>query len=146
MDDATAEITSFPTHSIAVNGGAIPVFAQGPNPAKRVPGLVVVPSIFGPAPDLLERMAELADAALVVVADPFWRAGGGVVPYEDHQAAFGRLEGFDLALCLADIGAVIHWTRTRCNGRVEQDRSSGSPLGCVSPSDRSSPRKGCTPH
>ena len=118
MTDAAPGNNSFPTHTVAAAGGEVPVFAQGPDDANQVPGLVVVPSIFGPAPDLLARMAELADAALVVVADPFWRLGGGVVSYEDPEAAFARLEGFDWTLCLADMKAVIDWTGARCNGRV----------------------------
>lgn len=118
MNDASAGNDSFPTHTVAVDGGEVPIFAQGPSDAHLVPGLVVVPSIFGPARDLLERMAGLADAALVVVADPFWRVGGGVVAYEDPDAAFARLAGFDMADCHADMRAVIDWTRARCNGRV----------------------------
>jgi carboxymethylenebutenolidase len=94
------------------------VFVQGPEDAKSLPGLVVVPSIFGPAPDLLRQMSELSDAALVVVADPFWRQGGGVVPYDDHAGAIGRLKGFDRDRCFSDMRAVIDWTRERCNGRV----------------------------
>ncbi|NQZ96053.1 MAG: dienelactone hydrolase family protein [Myxococcales bacterium] len=118
MNEANSGYDSSPTHTVAVDGGAVPVFAQGPSDANQVPGLIVVPSIFGPARDLLERMAGLADASLVVVADPFWRVGGGVVAYEDHNAAFARLAGFDMADCHADMRAVIEWTRARCNGRV----------------------------
>lgn len=106
------------TESVPVEGGAVPVHVQGPEGAAAVPGLVVVPSIFGPAPDLLKRLSELADVALVVVADPFWRVGGGVVPYADHEGAIGRLRGFDRDLCFADMRAVIEWTRSRCNGNV----------------------------
>lgn len=104
--------------AVEVEGGAVPVVVQGPEDAGGAPGLVVVPSIFGPAPDLLGQMAELADAALCVVADPFWRVGGGVVPYDDHAAAIGRLAGFDRERCFADVRAVIDWTRARCNGSV----------------------------
>jgi len=104
--------------SVPVDHGSVPVFVQGPEDAKSLPGLVVVPSIFGPAPDLLRQMSELSDAALVVVADPFWRQGGGVVPYDDHAGAVGRLKGFDRDRCFSDMRAVIDWTRERCNGRV----------------------------
>ena len=55
---------------------------------------------------------------LIVVADPFWRVGGGVVSYDDHESAFGRLKGFDRELCFRDMHAVIEWTRERCKGRV----------------------------
>lgn len=101
-----------------VVGGAVPVRFLGPENARDVPGLVVVPSIFGPAPDLLSDLATLASAALVVVPDPFWHEGGGVVPYADHAGAIGRLKGFDRERCFAEMRAVIDWTRERCNGRV----------------------------
>jgi carboxymethylenebutenolidase len=103
---------------VAVEGGAVPVHVQGPEDTRDVPGLVVVPSIFGPAPDLLKQMSELADAALVVVADPFWQVGGGVVPYGDHEGAVSRLRGFERDRCFAEMRAVIEWTREQCNGRV----------------------------
>jgi carboxymethylenebutenolidase len=103
---------------VDVEGGGVPVFVQGPDDASRVPGLVVIPSIFGPAPDLLKQMAELSDAALTVVADPFWRVGNGAVPYEDRDTAFGRLKSFDVAACHRDMRAVMDWTRERCNGKL----------------------------
>lgn len=106
------------TDRVEVEGGAVPVYVQGPEDGSGVPGLVVVPSIFGPAPDLLRQVGDLADDALVVVADPFWSAGGGVVAYEDHEGAIARLKGFDRDRCFADIRAVIDWTRARCNGKV----------------------------
>jgi carboxymethylenebutenolidase len=103
---------------VPVEGGNVPIDLVGPEDAGAIPGLVVVPSIFGPAPDLLRQMSELGSSALAVVADPFWRVGGGVVPYHDHEGAIARLKGFDRERCLADIRAVIDWTRKRCNGRV----------------------------
>jgi carboxymethylenebutenolidase len=104
--------------SVEVEGGAVPIQVMGPDDPSGVPGLVVVPSIFGPAPDLLRRLSELADAALVVVPDPFWRAGGGAVAYADHSGAIERLKGFDRDQCFAEMRSVIDWTRARCNGRV----------------------------
>jgi carboxymethylenebutenolidase len=44
--------------------------------------------------------------------------GGGVVPYDDHDAAVARLRGFERDRCFSDVRAVIDWTRERCNGRV----------------------------
>lgn len=109
---------SVQTDSVAVEGGAVPVHVTGPDDPAALPGLVVVPSIFGPAPDLLAQLDTLSDVALVVVADPFWRVGGGVVPYDEFEAAVGRLAGFDRDRCFADVSAVIAWTRARCSGRV----------------------------
>jgi carboxymethylenebutenolidase len=106
------------TIDVEVADGAIPIHVQGPEDGKGVPGLVVVPSIFGPAPDLLRQMSELAGEALTVVTDPFWRADGGVVPYDDVDSAFARLKGYDFDKCFSDTRAVIEWTRERCNGHV----------------------------
>jgi carboxymethylenebutenolidase len=104
--------------AVEVESGAVPVQVLGPEDARSVPGLVVVPSIFGPAPDLLASLASLADAALVVVPDPFWHEGGGVVPYTEHEDAVQRLRGFERDRCFAEMRAVIEWTRNRCNDRV----------------------------
>lgn len=106
------------TDSVAVDGGAVPVHVAGPDDPSGAPGLVVVPSIFGPAPDLLAQMETLADRALTVVADPFWHEGAGAVPYGDRDTAFGRVKKFDFARCASEMAAVIEWTRERCNGRV----------------------------
>jgi len=103
---------------IDVSRGAMPSIVLGPEDASEVPGLLVVPSIFGPARDLIERLSPFAERALVVVPDPFWRIGGGPVPYADHQTALARLTNFDRALCLQDLQTALQWTRSRCNGRV----------------------------
>jgi len=104
--------------AIAVEGGAVPIFVLGPEDARRLPAVVVVPSIFGPASDLRGRLSELGDRALVAVTDPFWRVGGGIVPYGDLERARARLAGFDLRRCIADLGAVVDWAAARSNGRV----------------------------
>jgi len=104
--------------TVRVEGGEVPVHLPGSEEARDFPGLVVIPSIFGPASDLLRGLASLSDAALVVVMDPFWRAEAGAIPYADRDAAFGRLRGFDLEACFADTLCVIEWIRERCNGRV----------------------------
>jgi len=106
------------SEAIEVEGGAVPSAVLGPDDASRVPALVVVPSIFGPAPDLCKRLSELSDAALVVVPDPFWRVGGGVIPYDQLERARARLAGFDLKRCISDLGAVVDWAAARSNGRV----------------------------
>ena len=46
---------------VAVDGGGVPIDVLGPVDPADVPGLVVVPSIFGPAPDLLKQTSELAE-------------------------------------------------------------------------------------
>ena len=104
--------------SIPAEGGAVPTAVLGPEDAPAVPALVVVPSIYGPAPDLLKRLSEFEERALVAVPDPFWRTGGGVVPYDQHDAAIARLQGFELRRCIDDLSAVVDWARARGNGRV----------------------------
>jgi len=106
------------SEAIEVEGGAVPCAVLGPADASRVPALVVVPSIFGPAPDLCKRLSELSDAALVIVPDPFWRAGGGAIPYDQLERARSRLAGFDPKRCISELGAVVDWATARSNGRV----------------------------
>ncbi len=103
--------------SIPVPGGALPLHVQGPLDGAH-PAVVVVPSIFGPAPDLLERLGALAGDTLVVVPDPFWRTGEGHVAYNDLDAAIGRLGEFDPAACAAEMAAAVDWARDRSNGHV----------------------------
>jgi carboxymethylenebutenolidase len=104
--------------SVPVAAGELPVVRQGPADAGAVPALLVIPSIFGPADDLLDRLAELGDDALVVVPDPFWRTGEGAVPYDDVDTAFGRLAEFDMAACAAEMAAAAEWARAQGNGTV----------------------------
>jgi carboxymethylenebutenolidase len=106
------------SESIPVADGAVPTAVLGPEDATSVPALVVVPSIFGPAQDLLVRLSEFDARALIAVPDPFWRAGGGVLPYDQHDVAIGRLRGFELERCIEDLSAVLDWAGARSNGRV----------------------------
>ncbi len=103
---------------IEVEAGAVPTAVVGPDDPSDVPAVVVVPSVFGPAPDLLVRLAELGDSALVCVPDPFWRTGDGPTPYGDMDQVGVRLTGIDIHVCRAEMGAVAAWARTQGNGRV----------------------------
>jgi len=106
------------TERIPVDGGAVPTDVLGPEDASALPALVVVPSIFGPAPDLLKRLSEFDDRALIAVPDPFWRTGGGVMPYDQLDQAVARLRDFDMRRCIEDLSAVVDWARAQANGRV----------------------------
>ena len=103
---------------IEVAGGAIPTRVIEPDRAHPLPALLVIPSIFGPADDLVRRLSAHRGRARIVLPDPFWRVGGGVVDYADHASAVGRLKDFDLPRCTEDLRAVLDWTRARSNGRV----------------------------
>lgn len=106
------------TVSIPAGDVTVPTVVHGPLDAAAVPAVVVVPSIFGPAPDLLSRLEALGDDALVVVPDPFWRTGEGAVAYDDRETAFERLAEFDFAGCQDEMRAVADWARAESNGRV----------------------------
>ncbi|MEZ5379762.1 MAG: dienelactone hydrolase family protein [Acidimicrobiales bacterium] len=111
-------MTETRTDAVAVEDGAVPIWVAEPADAANLPALVVVPSIFGPNPDLVEQARSLADIATTVVMDPFWRQGGGAVPYGEHDAAIGRLADFDRSRCRNDVAAVAQWAAARSNGRV----------------------------
>jgi len=103
---------------IEVDGGAVPVNVLGPQDASAVPALLVIPSIFGPAPDLLERLEVLAGDTLVAVPDPFWRTGEGALEYSDRDTAIGRLSNFDPAASGREMATVAAWARQMSNGFV----------------------------
>ncbi len=98
----------------------MPAHVATPPDAASLPTLVVVPSIFGPAPDLLAQAAAVSDLGTAVVVDPFWRleSGGGAVAYDDPEAAMARLAGFDRGQCRDDLAAAFAWAAARGNGKV----------------------------
>lgn len=106
------------TFPVDVENGAVPTAVIESDAPEPGPALIVIPSIFGPAPDLLKRLSEFAGHALVVVPDPFWRVGDGVVPYEDFETARKRLKRFDIARCNADLDSVLDWATEQSNGQV----------------------------
>lgn len=73
--------------------------------------LVILPSAFGVAPDLVAQMHELAsDASLVVALDPFARHDPGVVPYHDMGRVMARVQSHDPAQLQHDLREAIAWT------------------------------------
>lgn len=103
---------------VVVEDGSVPVFVAHHAQPLAAPGVVVVPSIYGPTDDLLDRMSGLVDVATTVVLDPFWRQGGGAVDYGDRDRAISRLADFDAGRSMADVRAVAEWTAARTNGDV----------------------------
>ncbi|HET6582453.1 MAG TPA: dienelactone hydrolase family protein [Nannocystaceae bacterium] len=98
--------------SVALDDGELPLtLAHGGGTGAAI---VIMPSAFGVAADLVEQMDELADTASLVVAfDPFFRGEPGVVPYDETQRVLARLQGFDRARAHADVRVAIEWTRER---------------------------------
>jgi dienelactone hydrolase len=98
--------------TIPVEAGELPLTVASAE--GRGAAIVIVPSVFGVAPDLEQQMEELAsDARLVIAIDPFFREGGGHLPYEDVAPAIARLGGFDLKRAYRDLRAAIEWARTQ---------------------------------
>ena len=107
--------------SIETEGGGIPVFwATGDG--ARLPGMLIVPSIFGVAADLEEQAEAIAGhGAIAVIFDPFWRVRSErAIPYEDFQAAMACLGELDREAVYADMKTVLAWMRAMDNasGRV----------------------------
>lgn len=105
-------------NAVEVGDGSVPIYVAHHADPATAPAVVVVPSIYGPADDLLRRMSALSDVATIVVLDPFWREGGGAVDYNDRDAAVGRLADFDPRRSMTDVRAVAEWTAQRTTGEV----------------------------
>jgi len=105
---------------IPVAGGEQPLVVAAPDGDAALPYLLIVPSIFGVADDLVRQMEELATDAVVAAIDPFWRVEPGPLPYDDFTGAVARMNELDRQASFADWLATIHWAKAqpRCNGRV----------------------------
>lgn len=103
---------------IPLGDGAMPATVLGPDSDKKTVAVWVVPSIFGVAPDLVARLTPLANRALIVLPDPFWRVEPGTIAYDDATTALARLGQLDLRQCAADLNKTLDWTLDRSNGRV----------------------------
>lgn len=103
---------------IELDEGSIPTVVQGPISFEGVPAVLVVPSVFGPTPELLERLAQLGTSALTCVPDPFWRTGEGALAYSDRDSVVARMSEFDVQQCRRDMGAVAAWAREHGNRTV----------------------------
>lgn len=106
--------------TVSTQDGGIPVerFA----PSKRGPLLVIVPSIFGASPDVVEFAAEFAAAgAVVYVMDSFWREAPGPLRIgPDIEQAKRRMVRIDPEDAYADLLAVIDagLGDDQCNGQT----------------------------
>jgi carboxymethylenebutenolidase len=91
-------------------------------PAERPAGVAVLllAEMFGVTPAMQGSAAGFAAAGYPALApNLFWRSRHpGVLAYEgpERQLAWERLQGFDAALAMADIGAAVDWLRARTGG------------------------------
>jgi len=105
--------------TVPVDGGAVPVtVATG---EAGGPALVIVPSVFGITPGLVEQMKDFAKSASVVIAmDLFWRTGGGALAFDDMPTVMQRLKVLDRDKAYEDFCAVARAAKDdeRANGHV----------------------------
>ena len=84
-----------------------------------LPGIVIIPAIFGTDEDMIQLSDEWAsDGFIVSVPDIFWRVLPG--PTADHAVGRDRMGKFDLEQGMDDIEDVIADLKNRpeCNGKV----------------------------
>lgn len=94
-------------------------YLSEPEGDHKVPGILLVPAIFGTDDEMMELAdAWAADGFLVTVPDIFWRVMPG--PTADMEKAFGRYEAFDVEQGYRDVEDLLKMLRTnrRCNGKV----------------------------
>ncbi len=100
------------SHTVSTDLGTLPVVAtdvpvRAPDARSGLPWVVIVPSIFGVAPDLRVQMAELGDHAQVLAVDPFHLVGAGPLPYTDFPPAVTRFQQADLGRFEAELTALL---------------------------------------
>ena len=84
-----------------------------------LPGIVIIPAIFGTDDDMIQLSdAWASDGFIVSVPDIFWRVLPG--PTADHAVGRDRMGKFDLEKGMDDIEDVIADLKNRpeCNGKV----------------------------
>ena len=83
---------------------------------------MIVPSIFGLSPDVLEFANRFRDAgALVVVFNPFWRQSADPIDIETGASiAIQHKNQHTESSTLGDLRAVLKWGKehSMCNGRA----------------------------
>lgn len=76
--------------------------------------VLIVPSAFGVAADLVEQMQELAQAASIVCAiDPFADRDPGPAEYTDMPRVMARLQSLDREQFYGHLREVISWLRAQ---------------------------------
>ena len=86
---------------------------------EPLPGIVIIPAIFGTDDDMIQLSdAWASDGFIVSVPDIFWRVLPG--PTADHAVGRDRMGKFDLEQGMKDIEDVITDLKLRpeCNGKV----------------------------
>ena len=85
----------------------------------KVPGILLIPAIFG-TDDEMKELADAwaADGFVISVPDIFWRVMPG--PTADIDRAFGRYNAFDVEQGYKDVEDLLSDLRAnlRCNGKV----------------------------
>ena len=90
-----------------------------PESDDPLPGIVIIPAIFGTDDDMIQLSdAWASDGFIVSVPDIFWRVLPG--PTADHAVGRDRMGKFDLEQGMDDIEDVIADLKNRpeCNGKV----------------------------
>lgn len=90
-----------------------------PDGGDKVPGILMIPAIFGTDSEMVELAdAWAADGFVVSVPDIFWRVMPG--PTADMEKAFARYGAFDVEQGYKDVEDLLKDLRInpRCNGKV----------------------------
>ena len=106
---------------IAADGGAFEAYLSTPDTGK-VPGVVLVSSIFGLTRGMKERCDDLAERGCVaLVQNLLWRDhDSGALEMQDFQRAVARAGRIDFPKSMDDLTRSIAEVRRhpRCNGRI----------------------------
>jgi carboxymethylenebutenolidase len=90
--------------------------------AGRGPGLIILTEMWGVAPSKTEMAEEYARRGwCALVPNMFWRSEfTGVVPFDQADKAWQRLQAFDFDRAAGDVRTAVDWLRAspHCTGKI----------------------------
>src|SRR5215471_5303252 len=122
MNDAAAPAIQIERPVIATDDGhSFDGYLARPT-NERGPGLVIFSEMWGVAPSKTEMAEDYAKRGWCACApNMFWRSEfTGVVPFDQADKAWKRLQAFDFDKSADDCRAAVNWLRAspHCNGKI----------------------------
>ena len=123
MSDQGIQLIDIDTRSLLASEGKRHFEGYLARPASGAgPGLVIFTEMWGVAPSKTEMAEDYAANGWCALApNMFWRSEfTGVVPFDQADKAWQRLNAFDWARAVDDARTAVQWLRAspHCNGKI----------------------------